>query len=348
MRWWTACGRWRSPRRRRGAPGAESVRARREGVRPAPPAPGRRALRGEPPGGSGGGARPAVRDGRGRPARRSRPAVRLGAAALRAGRPDRRPDRGRAGLGLHGRLLRATGAADPRARRSRCTFARPRSPAPRASRRRPRSRSALAKLAEALGPEVLADLADRVDSATDERAVATVSAVRRAVGEHERLGIEYYAAPGSRDHRAEIDPEHVFVALGNWYVVAWDHLSDAERLFRVDRITQPSRRGRGSSPRGLRGAGAAPVHAGRRGRQRHAATAAGRPLGRRVLRDGARNRAGGRRAQGSSSRRAAWSGSTGSCSACGRMPRIRGAAGASGPGRELAGRTRDRYRDAPP
>ena len=52
----------------------------------------------------------------------------------------------------------------------------------------------------------------------------------------ERLEIEYFGAAREELTVRRIDPEHVFSALGYWYVVAWDHLSGAERLFRADRI----------------------------------------------------------------------------------------------------------------
>jgi proteasome accessory factor C len=115
--------------------------------------------------------------------------------------------------------------------------------------------SALAKLAQALGPETLGELPERVDSATDDRAVGTLSEVRRAAAERERLRIEYYAASGAETTEREIDPEEVFFALGNWYVAAWDHRSEAERLFRADRIHAAAATGERFEPRGLQGAG---------------------------------------------------------------------------------------------
>ena len=55
--------------------------------------------------------------------------------------------------------------------------------------------------------------------------------------------------------RASSIPEEVFVALGHWYVAAWDVTVDAERLFRVDRIRRVEPTGEGFAPRGLEGAG---------------------------------------------------------------------------------------------
>jgi proteasome accessory factor C len=115
--------------------------------------------------------------------------------------------------------------------------------------------SALAKLADALGPETLGDLPERVDSAGDGRTPDTLAELRRAATERERLRIEYYAASGAETTEREIDPEEVFFAIGNWYVAAWDHRSNSERLFRADRIHAAAATGKRFEPRGLRGAG---------------------------------------------------------------------------------------------
>jgi proteasome accessory factor C len=60
--------------------------------------------------------------------------------------------------------------------------------------------------------------------------------VRRASDRDERIEIDYWS--GGRDELTtrRIDPMTVFFALGEWYVDAWCHRADAERLFRVDRI----------------------------------------------------------------------------------------------------------------
>jgi proteasome accessory factor C len=115
--------------------------------------------------------------------------------------------------------------------------------------------SALGKLAEGLGPATLGDLPHRLDAAGGGRAAETLEALRAAVTEHERVRIEYYAASSAETTVRAIDPEEVFSAIGNWYVVAWDHRSDAERLFRIDRVRSVEPTGEGFEPRGLAGAG---------------------------------------------------------------------------------------------
>jgi proteasome accessory factor C len=115
--------------------------------------------------------------------------------------------------------------------------------------------SALDKLAEGLGPETLGELPERVGAAGGVRAVEVLGELRRAAAEHERVRIAYYAASGAETTEREIDPEEVFFAIGNWYVAAWDHRSEAERLFRADRIRSLSPTGVRFEPRGLEGAG---------------------------------------------------------------------------------------------
>lgn len=116
--------------------------------------------------------------------------------------------------------------------------------------------SALSKLRQGLGPDLLGALAERVEVAGAGRPVEVLDLLRRAVAERERLEIEYRSASAETTVR-RIDPEEVFQAIGNWYVVAWDHRADAERLFRADRIRRATPTGERFEPRGLAGAGRA-------------------------------------------------------------------------------------------
>ena len=116
-------------------------------------------------------------------------------------------------------------------------------------------RSALAKLEERLGPETLGRLAGRVESAEDGHRADTLDELRRAAAGHERLEIEYYSASSEEVTDRVIEPEEVFSALGNWYVVAWDTRAQGERLFRSDRIRKAWATGETFEPRGLAGAG---------------------------------------------------------------------------------------------
>ncbi|HET7235566.1 MAG TPA: WYL domain-containing protein [Actinomycetota bacterium] len=115
--------------------------------------------------------------------------------------------------------------------------------------------SALEKLAEGLGPDALGELPRRVEAVGGERTVGTLDQLRAAAHRHERLRIEYYSASSAETTDREIDPEEVFSAIGNWYVAAWDHRSEAERLFRADRIRWVAATGVRFEPKGLEGAG---------------------------------------------------------------------------------------------
>src|SRR5205823_1150257 len=95
--------------------------------------------------------------------------------------------------------------------------------------------SALEKIEHALDPGALGDLAGRVEVGAGVRVGDSLAAVRRSVEAREQVEIEYYSAGRGELTTRRVDPEHLFSEMGNWYVVAWDHLSDAERMFRVDR-----------------------------------------------------------------------------------------------------------------
>src|SRR5205814_1737253 len=101
----------------------------------------------------------------------------------------------------------------------------------------------------------LANLAGRVEVGASGTSARNLAAVRRAVERQERLEIEYYSAGRDELATRRIDPEHVYSAIGNWYVVAWDHRSDEERTFRADRIRSVSETGETFEPRGLSGPG---------------------------------------------------------------------------------------------
>lgn len=119
----------------------------------------------------------------------------------------------------------------------------------------PALESALAKLAQGLGPEALGGLPERVGAAEAGRPADALDDLRGAAERRQRLRIEYYAASTAETTTREIDPEEVFFALGNWYVVAWDHRSEDERLFRADRIRSVEATGERFEPRGLEGVG---------------------------------------------------------------------------------------------
>lgn len=90
----------------------------------------------------------------------------------------------------------------------------------------------LAKLGRALGAAA--------DSAIDVQVQAGppghVTAIRKALEDRKRLRIEYFSASTGELSSREVDPWSLYAALGRWYLIAWDHGRDDERMFRVDRI----------------------------------------------------------------------------------------------------------------
>jgi proteasome accessory factor C len=119
----------------------------------------------------------------------------------------------------------------------------------------PALRSAIDQLARALGPETLGELAGHVEATGGGRPAAALQAIREAAERHERMRITYYAHSSAEVTEREIDPESVFLAIGHWYVVAWDQRSGEERLFRADRIRSAETTGERFEPRGLEGPG---------------------------------------------------------------------------------------------
>ena len=88
----------------------------------------------------------------------------------------------------------------------------------------------LAKLAASLG----ADDAVKVDLGAAPESI--LSAVRAAAENQTQIEIDYLSF--SRNERTSriIEPDHVFVAQGQWYVSGWCHAAGAQRTFRIDRI----------------------------------------------------------------------------------------------------------------
>jgi proteasome accessory factor C len=118
----------------------------------------------------------------------------------------------------------------------------------------PALRSAMDKLGASLGPDTLGNVGG-IESADPGSPVETLDPIRHAAREHQRVRVDYFAHSSGEWSSRVIDPEQVFVALGHWYVAAWDVTIDEERLFRVDRIRRVEATGEPFESRGLEGAG---------------------------------------------------------------------------------------------
>jgi proteasome accessory factor C len=63
-----------------------------------------------------------------------------------------------------------------------------------------------------------------------------LAAVRDAAAQGERIEIDYWSAGRDEMTTRQIDPALAFFAMGEWYVNAYCHRANDERMFRVDRI----------------------------------------------------------------------------------------------------------------
>lgn len=87
--------------------------------------------------------------------------------------------------------------------------------------------TALTKLERALDlPDVIVEVGEPTH----------LEAVRDAAARGERVEIDYWSAGRDDLTTRRIDPAVVFFAMGEWYVSAYCHRANGERMFRVDRI----------------------------------------------------------------------------------------------------------------
>lgn len=91
---------------------------------------------------------------------------------------------------------------------------------------------ALDKLESAIG----AGSAGALDVSLSYAPAAVLQTLREAAGAHRRLDIEYYTFGRDDMTRRKVDPHSVFSAGGQWYLSAYCHAVEDERLFRIDRV----------------------------------------------------------------------------------------------------------------
>jgi proteasome accessory factor C len=93
-------------------------------------------------------------------------------------------------------------------------------------------RRALDKLGKALG----IDGAAGIDVELEQGSVQHLEKLQAALNEGRRVHLEYRSATRGAMSERDVDPWALIAALGRWYLVALDHLSGEERMFRLDRI----------------------------------------------------------------------------------------------------------------
>jgi proteasome accessory factor C len=77
----------------------------------------------------------------------------------------------------------------------------------------------------------------RVDIDLGDASGDTLAQLQAAVADHRSVRIEYYAFGRDEYTERTLDPYAVRADRGQWYVSGWCHSAEAERTFRVDRIT---------------------------------------------------------------------------------------------------------------
>jgi proteasome accessory factor C len=75
-----------------------------------------------------------------------------------------------------------------------------------------------------------------------------IGRLQDAAAAHEQVSIDYYSFGRDAASIRDVDPWSVYSAGGQWYVAAWCHQADDERLFRVDRIRSVTPTGRTFDP----------------------------------------------------------------------------------------------------
>ena len=96
-------------------------------------------------------------------------------------------------------------------------------------------RRALNKLGRALGlgdGTEGAGIAVQLDTAPAEH----LQRLQDALAEGKQVELDYLSATRGELTTRTVDPWGLIAAVGRWYLVAWDHSSEDERMFRADRI----------------------------------------------------------------------------------------------------------------
>lgn len=95
-------------------------------------------------------------------------------------------------------------------------------------------RRALGKLGRALGTDGAEGAPIRLTGGAG--AGTHLQTLRDALVRRRQVRLEYFSASRGELTERDVEPWGLFTALGRWYLIALDHATDEERMFRVDRI----------------------------------------------------------------------------------------------------------------
>ena len=107
---------------------------------------------------------------------------------------------------------------------------------------------ALGKLGAALGLDGAAAGESGVEVGAGSGPARHLTVLQTALSERRRVRLEYLSAGRGELTEREVDPWALVAALGRWYLVAFDHLSGEERMFRTDRMKSVEMRDAGAEP----------------------------------------------------------------------------------------------------
>ncbi len=96
-------------------------------------------------------------------------------------------------------------------------------------------RRALSKLARVLGTD-RAENASGIKVELESGPEEHLESIQHALLERRRLWLEYFSASRGEMTNRTVDPWGLVAALGRWYLIAYDHRTQDERMFRTDRI----------------------------------------------------------------------------------------------------------------
>ena len=99
--------------------------------------------------------------------------------------------------------------------------------------------SALGKVAGALSEgegKNTADIASRIDVEMESYSNRWRTIIEKGLKEKKTLRIEYYSFSRDEVTSREVDPHTLLFSYGHWYLLAWCHEAEDDRLFRLDRL----------------------------------------------------------------------------------------------------------------
>jgi proteasome accessory factor C len=90
---------------------------------------------------------------------------------------------------------------------------------------------AIAKVADVLGVDPTT-----VEVDLGETTAATLDVLRRGADERRQVELDYYTYGRDEITHRMVDPHRIYADQGQWYLEAYCHLTDDERIFRADRV----------------------------------------------------------------------------------------------------------------